>query len=60
MVRAELKCQMCGKHFEAQMLDEDDPNDRHRIRMAAPVRCPQCHSSQVELLRILGRVQSVR
>jgi DNA-directed RNA polymerase subunit RPC12/RpoP len=60
MVLAELKCQMCGKHFETEMLDEDDQNERHRMRMASPVRCPQCRSSQVELLRILRRVHSAR
>ena len=26
MVVAVLKCQMCGKQFEAEMLDRDDPN----------------------------------
>lgn len=56
MVVAEMKCQMCGKHFETQMLDRDDPNERYRT--GSPVRCPKCSSVEIELLRILRRMRS--
>jgi DNA-directed RNA polymerase subunit RPC12/RpoP len=56
MVVALLKCQMCGKQFEAEMLDRDDPNERQRG--GTPIRCPNCGSAEIELLRALRRVRS--
>jgi DNA-directed RNA polymerase subunit RPC12/RpoP len=56
MVVAVLKCQMCGKQFEAEMLDRDDPNERHR--QGTPIRCPSCKSTEIEVLRIVRRLRS--
>jgi predicted Zn-ribbon and HTH transcriptional regulator len=56
MVVAVLKCQICGKQFEAEMLDRDNPNERRRH--GTPIRCPKCNSTQIELLRTLRRVRS--
>ena len=58
MVVANLKCQMCGAHFEAEMLDKNDPNEQHRG--GHPMRCPKCNSLEVELLRILRRMPLIR
>jgi len=56
MVVALLKCQMCGRQFETEMLDRDDPNERHRN--GAPIRCPNCSSTRIEVLRTLRRLRS--
>ena len=37
MVAAKLKCRMCGTHFETEMLDKDDPNERHRAGSSCTV-----------------------
>lgn len=58
MVVAKLKCQMCGTYFEAEILDKEDPNERHRG--GSPVRCPKCNRSEIELLCVLRRMPSVR
>jgi len=56
MVVAVLKCQMCGHQFQAEMLDRDDPNERHRP--GTPIRCPKCNSAEIELLRVVRRLRS--
>lgn len=58
MVVAQLKCQICGARFEAEILDKDDPNERHRG--GSPVRCPKCGRSEIELVCVLRRAQPVR
>ena len=30
MILVEVTCQMCGKRFEAEILDDDDPRERNR------------------------------
>lgn len=56
MVVAKLKCQICGTHFEAEILDKDDPTERHRE--GSPVRCPKCRRSEIELMCVLRRARS--
>lgn len=56
MVIAVLKCQMCGHQFQAEMLDRDDPNERHRP--GTSIRCPKCSSAEIELLRVVRRLRS--
>lgn len=53
MVVAELKCQMCGHHFERKIIDEDEP--RETRLPASPVRCPKCNSTFIEKIRWLRR-----
>ena len=54
MVVIEMKCQMCGRRFEAEVLDREDPKECHV--QGAPIRCPNCKSTQVEKLRAIRRV----
>ncbi len=54
MVVGEMKCQMCGRRFELELLDREDPNERHTP--GAPVRCPNCSSQQVEKVRVIQRL----
>lgn len=54
MVVIEMKCQMCGRRFEAEVLDREDPKERHVQGM--PIRCPNCKSTLVEKLRTIRRV----
>jgi DNA-directed RNA polymerase subunit RPC12/RpoP len=56
MIVAVLKCQMCGAKFEAEMLDRDDSNERHRH--GSPIRCPRCNSTEIEVLRTVRRLRS--
>jgi DNA-directed RNA polymerase subunit RPC12/RpoP len=55
MVVALLKCQMCGRQFEAEMLDRGDPNERQR--RGTSIRCPECNSTRIEMLRTVRRVR---
>lgn len=57
MVVAQLKCQICGARFEAEILDKDNPNERHWG--GSPVRCPKCNSPEVELLCKLRQTRRV-
>lgn len=54
MIVGEMKCQMCGRRFEVELLDREDPRERHMP--GAPVRCPNCNSQQVEKVRVIRRV----
>jgi DNA-directed RNA polymerase subunit RPC12/RpoP len=58
MVVASFKCQMCGEHFQKEMFDKDDPNERDRH--GSPIQCPKCNSREIEVLRILRRIPSTR
>jgi Zn finger protein HypA/HybF involved in hydrogenase expression len=53
MLFQQFKCQMCNHRFEAEVLDKDEPKERdvpaHRLR------CPQCQSTLVEVLRTIER-----
>lgn len=54
MIVGEMKCQMCGRRFEVELLDREDPRERHV--QGAPARCPNCNSTQVEKVRVIRRV----
>jgi len=54
MVVSEMKCGMCGRRFEAELLDRDNPKERN-VR-GVPMRCPQCSSTMLEMIRVLRRV----
>lgn len=51
MVVQELKCQRCSYRFEAKVLDRDDPKEQNVV--GSPVQCPKCHSTLIELVRVL-------
>lgn len=53
MVTVRLKCQMCGERFETELLDRDDPRERHVV--GSPVRCPRCNSTHVEAIESVRR-----
>jgi len=53
MVVKEMKCGMCGWRFEAELLDRDDPRERHVA--GAPLRCPKCPSTILETIRVIRR-----
>jgi DNA-directed RNA polymerase subunit RPC12/RpoP len=54
MIVSEMKCSMCGHRFESEMLDREDPKERHV--QGAPLRCPKCNSTVVEIIRVIRRV----
>jgi DNA-directed RNA polymerase subunit RPC12/RpoP len=54
MIVREMKCGMCGRRFEVEVLDRDDPKEKHVP--GYPVRCPNCNSTLVEKVRDLRRV----
>lgn len=54
MVISEMKCGMCGHRFELEILDRDDPKEKHVS--GYPVRCPKCQSTTVEKTRVVRRV----
>lgn len=54
MIACEMKCGMCGHRFEAEILDREDPRE-HRVP-GAPLRCPKCHRTTVEKVRVIRRV----
>jgi Zn finger protein HypA/HybF involved in hydrogenase expression len=49
VIVAQMKCQMCGERFEVKLLDRNDPRERNVV--GSPVRCPRCHSLEVEMIR---------
>jgi DNA-directed RNA polymerase subunit RPC12/RpoP len=54
MIISEMKCSMCGRRFEAEMLDREDPKERHVP--GVPLRCPNCNSTVVEKIRVIRRL----
>ena len=50
-----LLCQMCGRTFESEALDRDDPNERYQEGI--PITCPNCSSPRIEVVRALRRIQ---
>lgn len=54
MIDSEMKCGMCGRRFEAEMLDREDSREQ-RI-YGVPVRCPNCNSTMGEKVRVIRRV----
>lgn len=53
MLIKELKCQCCGRRFEAKVLDRENPREE-RVH-GNPVRCPSCRSTLIEEVRVLRR-----
>ncbi len=54
MIVQEMKCGMCGRRFEVEVLDREDPKEKHV--QGYPVRCPNCNSGMVEKVRDIRRV----
>ncbi len=54
MVVNEMKCGMCGRRFEAEVLDREDPKERNVH--GVPLRCPNCNSNLIEKVRVIRRV----
>lgn len=56
MLMKEFRCTRCGKQFETECLDREDP--RERFKAGAPIRCPnpECRSEFIEQIRIIRRV----
>lgn len=54
MVVSEMKCGMCGRRFEIEVLDRQDPKEKYVP--GYPVRCPNCNSNMVEKVRDVRRV----
>lgn len=51
MVVAQMKCGKCGRIIEAEILDREDPKEKNE--RGEPIRCPHCHSSMIETIRVL-------
>lgn len=51
MLLVELKCQRCGHRIEATVIDRDNPKERRDS--GTPVRCPECHSTLLERVRVI-------
>ncbi len=54
MIIGEMKCGMCGRRFEVDMLDREDL--RERDVPGVPIRCPNCRSTMVEKVRVIRRL----
>lgn len=54
MVVLKMKCQMCGKRFEVEALDREDPQER-RVQ-GSRINCPNCGSYEIEKIQALRRV----
>lgn len=55
-----VRCKTCGEEFEVQILDDDDPKERHL--QGPPVRCrnPRCRSSEIARVRDLRKAPRPR
>ena len=53
MVLQQFKCQQCNHRFEAEVLDNDEPKER--CLRGSPLRCPECGTSLLEVLRTIER-----
>lgn len=55
MVVKEFRCTRCGKRFEIECLDRDDPRERNEL--GVPIRCPNpvCRSHHIEAIRVVRR-----
>lgn len=53
MIVCEMKCTMCGRRFELELLDRDDP--RESDVPGVPPRCPDCKSTMVDRIRKVRR-----
>ena len=55
VVLALLRCTLCGHEFELEVIDDDDPKEKHVNRN--PVRCqnPKCRSAEISIVRKISR-----
>lgn len=60
MIVAMLKCRMCGHEFELEIIDDDDPKEKHAPRYG--IRCPnpRCGSGEISVLRKIRKSLSRR
>lgn len=56
MVVIEFKCTRCGKRFEVECIDRDDPNEMHRSGGQVICDNENCRSAYVERVRVVRRV----
>jgi len=54
MVVVEMKCNMCGCNFEAEVLDRQDPDEKKST--GHPLRCPKCSGTMLQTIREVRRV----
>lgn len=54
MVLTEIRCSRCGHRFEAETVDRDDPSERDEP--TSPIRCPNCNSSMLTIVRTIRRL----
>jgi DNA-directed RNA polymerase subunit RPC12/RpoP len=52
MVKKEFKCQRCGTKFEIEVFEKGEAEARRQP--TAPVRCPKCSSTFIEIVRVLS------
>jgi C4-type Zn-finger protein len=45
-----FKCQMCGSQFEIEVLDRENPRERHVT--GYPVVCEKCGSQRLEQVAV--------
>ena len=53
MLLQQFKCQRCDHRFDAEIFDRDEP--RERDIPGPPLRCPECQSTFLEVLRTIER-----
>lgn len=53
MLLQQFKCQRCNHRFEAEVLDKQDSKEWNLP--SSPLRCPQCRSTEIEVLRTIER-----
>jgi len=51
MLLKELKCTLCGRRFECEVLEKEEKQER--VLPWSPVRCPDCGSTYVTEVRVL-------
>jgi DNA-directed RNA polymerase subunit RPC12/RpoP len=56
MIVVEFRCTRCGREFEVQCIDREDPREEHDI--GGQVRCDneRCRSTYVKRVRVLRRI----
>jgi len=53
MLLQQFKCQKCNHRFEAEVVDKEEACEMNIP--THPLRCPECHSTFVEVLRTIKR-----
>jgi DNA-directed RNA polymerase subunit RPC12/RpoP len=54
MVLQEFKCMICGRKFEAKVLDDQDPKER--ACAGSSLRCPGCSSTVLNVICTVRRM----